>query len=109
MKRLLTVFIVLWLAQAVAFAAGATLNCKGTVVDEEGEPVIGASVVITGGRALATTDFDGKFDVKVPEGTASLTISYVGYEPKVAPAKADMGTIKLTPSTEALQDVVVTQ
>lgn len=109
MRRLLSVFIVLWLAQAVAFAAGATLNCKGTVVDEEGEPIIGASIVITGGRALATTDIDGDFDVKVPEGTASLTISYVGYEAKKVAVKADMGKIALKPSTEVLNDVVVTQ
>lgn len=109
MKRLLTVFIVLWLAQAVAFAAGATLNCKGTVVDEEGEPVIGAGIVITNGRALATTDIDGRFDVKVPVGTPTLTISYVGYEPAVVAAKADMGTIRLNPSNETLRDVVVTQ
>ena len=109
MKRFLSVFIVLWLAQAVAFAAGATLNCKGTVVDEEGEPVIGASVVITNGRALATTDIDGQFDVKVPEGTPSLTISYVGYDAATVAAKANMGTIKLVPSSEVLKDVVVTQ
>lgn len=109
MKRFLSVFIVLWLTQAIAFAAGAPVNCKGTVVDEEGEPVIGAGVVITGGRALGTTDIDGVFNVKVPEGTPSLTISYVGYEPATAAVKADMGTIRLNPSNEILKDVVVSQ
>ena len=78
MKRLLTVFIVLWLAQAVAFAAGATLNCKGTVVDEEGEPVIGAGVVITNGRALATTDLDGRVFTEEDIGEHTVTVTWNG-------------------------------
>ncbi|MDE6853661.1 MAG: carboxypeptidase-like regulatory domain-containing protein [Muribaculaceae bacterium] len=109
MRRLLSIFIVLWLAQAVAFAAGATLKCKGTVIDEESEPIIGASIVITGGKAVGTTDIDGNFAVTIPDGTRSLTFSYIGYEPKTVNARADMGTIKMVPSNEMLNDVVVKQ
>lgn len=101
--------LVVWLAQAIAFAAAATINCKGTVVDEAGEPIIGASVVITDGAALGTTDLDGRFDVRVPEGTPTLTISYVGYQSKTAAVRPQMGTIALQPSNEVLNDVVVTQ
>lgn len=97
------------LSQAIAWAAGGTLNCKGTVVDEEGEPIIGASVVITGGRALGTTDIDGEFEVKVPDNVKTLTISYVGYKNATTEAKSDMGTIKMEPSNEVLNDIVVTQ
>lgn len=109
MKRLISAFILLWLAQAIAFAAGAQITCKGTVVDEEGEPIIGASIVITGGRALATTDVEGDFSVKVPEGTRSLSISYVGYKTIQVTAKPQIGTVKMEPSNEILNDVVVTQ
>ena len=109
MKRLLSVFIVIWITGMLAIASGANIECRGTVVDEEGEPVIGASVVITGGAPLATTDLDGVFKAKVPEGTRSLTITYVGYKPAVVNVKPDMGTIKLQPSNEMLNDVVVTQ
>lgn len=109
MRRLLTLSLVLWLAQAIAFAAGGTISCKGTVVDEEGEPVIGASVVITNGKALTLTDVYGNFSVKVPESTKTLSISYVGYKTKIVDVKANMGTITLDPSTEMLNDVVVTQ
>lgn len=109
MRRLLTVFTVLWLAGAIAFAAGGTITCKGTVVDELGEPVIGASVVITKGSPLGTTDMDGKFTVKVPDNTQSLTISYVGYQSLNVKPQADMGVLKLKPSNEILNDVVVTQ
>lgn len=109
MKRLFSVFFVLWFGMVAAFAAGETLKCKGTVVDEEGEPIIGASIVITGGRALATTDIDGAFIASVPAGTKSLTISYVGYKSLEAAPRANMGTLHMQPSTEALKDVVVTQ
>ncbi len=109
MKRLLTVIMVLGLIHVAGWAAGTNINCHGTVIDEAGEPVIGASVVITGGAPLGTTDADGIFDVRVPEGTASLTISYVGYESRQLAPAADMGTITLEPSSEILRDVVVTQ
>ncbi len=109
MRRLLSVFLVLWLATAVAFAAGGTINCKGTVVDEEGEPIIGASIVITKGKALGVTDFNGEFNVKVPTDTRTITISYVGYESANLAVKANMGKIELKPSSELLNDVVVTQ
>lgn len=109
MRRLLTVFTVLWLAAMSAMAAGGITVCKGTVVDELDEPVIGASIVATGGKALGTTDIHGDFSVKVPDGTPSLTISYVGYRNATAPVRQQMGTIKLEPSNEVLNDVVVTQ
>lgn len=109
MRRLFLVITVLWIAQALAWAAGATINCKGTVVDEEGEPVIGASIVATGGDALGVTDIDGVFNVRVPEATRTLTISFVGCQTTEVPVKANMGTITLKPSTEILNDVVVTQ
>ena len=109
MRRLLSVFLVLWLAGVVAYAAGGTINCKGTVVDEEGEPIIGASIVVTDGKPLGVTDFNGTFAVKVPENARSLTFSYVGYSSLEATPKADMGTITLRPSNQMLNDVVVTQ
>ena len=51
----------------------------GTVTDEYGEPVIGASVVEKGNPQNGSiTDFDGNFNVKVSEGTP-IVISYIGY------------------------------
>ncbi len=93
---------------AAAMTAAARV-CKGTVVDETGEPIIGASVIVTDGQALGVTDIDGKFDVNAPDNAKTLTISFIGYETATAPAKAQMGTITLKPKTETLNDVVVTQ
>ncbi len=109
MRRLFSVFLVLLLAGAVAYAADGFINCKGTVIDEEGEPIIGAGIVVNKGRALGVTDFNGEFNVKVPSDVRKITFSYVGYTSRTVDVKADMGTIKLEPSKEMLNDVVVTQ
>jgi len=109
MKRLFSFFIVLWVAAMTSLVSAADLNCKGMVVDSDGEPVIGASITITGGKAVGTTDLDGKFDVKVPEGTKSLTITYVGTHPEQVRIARNMGTIVMKVESNMLADVIVTQ
>ena len=53
----------------------------GTVVDELGEPVIGATVKVDGDKSKGTvTDFDGNYKLTVPAG-AKVTITYIGYMP----------------------------
>ena len=99
----------LWVMGVYAYAAGGMMTCTGTVVDENNEPVVGASIVITNGKALGVTDVDGNFQVKVPDGTKTLTFSYVGYESRRENARPVMGIVKMEPSSELLNDVVVTQ
>lgn len=64
---------------------------KGVVVDETGEPVIGATVLIVGGNATqgTVTDFDGNFTLNAKPGT-KLKISYIGYEDMQVVAKDGM-------------------
>jgi len=78
----------------------------GTVVDENGDPVIGASVFEKGNaRNGAATDIDGKFSVKVKPGTM-LKVSYIGY--RTAEATAAQGMIfTLTPADALLDEVVI--
>ena len=78
----------------------------GTVVDENGDPVIGASVFEKGNaRNGAATDVDGKFSVKVKPGTM-LKVSYIGYH--TAEATAAQGMIfTLTPVDALLDEVVI--
>lgn len=108
MRRLFSVFAVIVVAHVFACVASA-LNCKGTVVDENGEPIIGASIVVTNGSPLGTTDVDGNFSVNVPSSAKSLTFSYVGCKSKELAPKANMGRITLETASEILADVVVTQ
>ena len=82
-------------------------SISGTVVDSQGEPIIGASVVIVGGKTVqgTVTDFDGNFTLKANPGT-QLKISYVGYKELIVKATANM---KITLEEEAtmLQGVEV--
>lgn len=80
----------------------------GKVLDENGEPLIGAGVFDKNNSAKGTvTDIDGKFILEVPSDTF-LEISFIGYETKIeaVDSRKDI-TVKLQPKTSTLDDVVV--
>ena len=78
----------------------------GTVTDDLGEPVIGASVVEKGNAQNGTiTNIDGQFTIKVNEGTP-LIISYIGYLTQEVKASRNM-TVVMKEDAQTLQDVVV--
>lgn len=84
--------------------AAAIIN--GTVFDENGLPIIGASIVQKGNTSNAvTTDVDGHFRIRVAEGTP-LLISYIGYKAVDIAAKNGM-TVKLDLDNELLDEVVI--
>jgi uncharacterized GH25 family protein len=58
----------------------------GTVVDDHGDPVIGATISVNG-KARSVTDLDGDFKVVAKPGM-KLTVSYIGFKPKTFTAKA---------------------
>ena len=89
MKQLLRVIMSLLLLMYCAGAMAQTLDVSGKVIDEQGEPVIGASVVQKGTSNGTVTDIDGNFTFKAPQG-ATLVVSYVGY--KNVEVKADEQT-----------------
>jgi TonB-linked SusC/RagA family outer membrane protein len=79
----------------------------GTVSDEKGESVIGASVVVKGTTNGITTDVDGNFSLNVPEN-AVLQVSYVGYLTQEIPVGNQTSlSITLAEDTQALDEVVV--
>ena len=98
--------LLLFLVMALA-TLGVNAQINGTVLDENNEPVIGASVVQQNNpKNGVATDFDGHFTLNVPAGT-KIKVTYVGYEEAVVAAKAGM-TIVLSPKGEMLNEVVVT-
>ncbi len=102
-KKLTMILVCLFLSLGMAFAQ---TKITGTVVSQDdGEPVIGASVFIQGTKTGTVTDGDGTFSLNVP-ANKKLTISYVGMETESVPAKPGMKVV-LKPST-SLQEVVVT-
>lgn len=79
----------------------------GTVLDENGEPVIGATVSVKGTNLVTVTDIDGRFELKVPNGSI-LSVSYLGYTTAEVPATGENLTISLKPDERQLAEVVVT-
>ncbi|MBO4665308.1 MAG: SusC/RagA family TonB-linked outer membrane protein, partial [Paludibacteraceae bacterium] len=80
-------------------------DVTGLVVDENGEPVIGASILIEGTTTGTITDFDGNFTIGASEGQ-NLVISYMGYVTQTLPAKNSMN-VALQPDTKVIDEVVV--
>lgn len=79
----------------------------GRVLDENGEPVIGATVTVKGTSTATVTDIDGNFSLKVPNGS-TLVVSYLGYASKEIAATGTGLTVNLSQDTEMLKEVVVT-
>lgn len=92
-------------AATVAQDDGKTVG--GTVLDENGEPVIGATVTVKGTNLVTVTDIDGRFELKVPNGSI-LSVSYLGYTTAEVPATGENLTISLKPDERQLAEVVVT-
>lgn len=85
-----------------------TKRITGTVVDQAGEPVIGANVVIKGTTLGSITDMDGKFVIEDVPSNGVLVISYIGYKSEEIPMGNQTSfTIKLHEDSERLDDVVV--
>ena len=99
--------LALTLVLACAFPALAQqITVTGTVYEPEGEPAIGASVVVEGQTQGVVTDFDGNYAIKVdPDG--SLVFSYIGCEPQtVAVQGRTVIDVHLATNAVALQEVV---
>lgn len=83
--------------------------CKGTVVDSNGEPIVGASVfaVSNGHKKGSVTDLDGNFEIDGIASGSSLTISYVGYKTQQVTWSGKDLKVTLQESSEMLDNVVV--
>ncbi len=84
------------------------LQISGTVVDPDGIPLAGASIVVKGTTNGAQTDFDGKFSLQVADSDAILQVSYVGFKAKEIPVgNQTQISIVLEEDTSQLDEVVV--
>lgn len=106
MKKL-TIFLIAVMTCLGIYAQDVTVT--GTVVaSTDGEPLIGATVMVKGSSTGTATDIDGKFTIQAKKGS-SLLVSYVGYKSQEVKVNGTMTDVKvsLLEDSEMLDDVVV--
>ena len=102
--RLMCIAIAFWVAAGfTAFA-----DVKGTVLDREGEPVVGATVLVKGTQKGTAADLDGNFTLTGVDANATIMVSAVGYTPQEIALKGRTNiTVTLVEDSKVLDDVVV--
>lgn len=87
------------------------IDIKGRVVNELGEPIAGASVIVRGTKKGATTDDNGAFEIKGIEENAVLVIRFIGFQSQELPVSNErnfLHRITLRQTVASLKDIVVT-
>ena len=102
LKRILLSLVLM----VVSMATYAQQEVSGTVLDPDGEPIIGATVMVKGTNNGTVTDFDGNYTLKVAPGTP-ITITYIGYKTIETTAQAGQ-KLTMEDSAKELAEVVVT-
>jgi TonB-linked SusC/RagA family outer membrane protein len=102
-KRVMTLLSTLALGTTMMWAQS---RVSGTILTSDGDPVVGASVVVVGTKTGTVTDVDGHYQMSIPVGS-TLRISYLGMKPKTVKAKENQ-TVYLDQDNTMLNDVVVT-
>ena len=93
------------LVSIITFAQGVTV--KGTVLDENKEALIGATIQVKGENNGVAADLDGNFTLKVKKN-ATLVVSYIGYlTQEVRLQGKTQITVQLTPDSKTLDEVIV--
>ena len=104
-KRLTMILACLFLSLGMALAQTAV---TGTVVSQEdGQPIIGATVRVVGASARAVTDADGKFSISMPAGHNKLKVTYVGMVDQDVTVKGNSVRVVLVPDQTNLDEVMV--
>ena len=81
---------------------------KGRVTDEKGDPIIGAAVQVKGTSVGTVTDENGQYSLQVPDGNATLIVSFIGYlRQEVAIGTRTQLDIQLNEDSKNLEEVVV--
>lgn len=105
MKRVMLILSCLFIS--IGFITAQTTRVTGVVVDNVGEPVISASVVVKGTTVGVSTDLDGNFSINVPEGKNTLVFSLIGMKTVEVKISQNMRVV-MENDEHILGDVVVT-
>lgn len=88
-------------------AANGTHKITGRVVDNNGEPIIGASVIEQGTKNGAVTDIDGNFTINTSKESPTLSVTYIGFIPQHVKADGSSMKIRLHEDAQNLNEIVV--
>ena len=99
---LLTCFLI-----SMGLAIAQNKQVSGTVVDDTGEPIVGASVIAKGNATVGTvTDLNGRFSFTVPSSVTTLVVKYLGMRDQEVAASTDV-QVMLEPDSKTLSEVVI--
>lgn len=95
------------LSEIISMPAQKTIT--GKVIDETGETIIGANVVVKGTTNGAVTDMDGQFHLAVNDYPVTLTVSYIGYETQTVKVSSSKSiVITMQSDNQVMDEVIVT-
>lgn len=93
---------------STAFAQNGERRITGTVTDDLNEPLIGASILVTGTSTGAITDFNGNFSLQLPVGRTEIQVSYIGYVTQnLRVGSSNVLNVRLRTDALTLSDIVV--
>ncbi len=93
---------------APAKKQGERRKITGSILDENGEPMVGVTVRVKGTNAVATTDFDGNYSIVTDAANPVVTASYIGYNPAEVKPAGETADMKMNLEATSLDEVVVT-
>lgn len=104
-RSIVLTLIFMLLSSGIVWAQSKQIS--GTVKDNTGEPIIGASIMVEGTTIGTTSDFDGNYALEVPPSGKNLVVSYIGMKPATVAIKGTKINVTLQEDTKALDEVVV--
>jgi TonB-linked SusC/RagA family outer membrane protein len=104
LSKMILACMLMLIASVASFAQSTKVT--GTVTDEKGEPIIGASILVKGSSTGTITDIDGNFTVNAP-AKAKLVVSYIGYVKQEVAVTGNKMKVSLKEDAKTLDEVVV--
>lgn len=103
---LMALFAIMFCSINFVYSQNNSIDVRGTVVDENDTPIIGAQIYVIGGTTGTVTDLDGAFELKVDKDS-DMAVAYIGYTTYNFLATSDIQKITLNSETTHLEDLVV--
>lgn len=87
--------------------SNAVRNVSGKVLDQDGEPLPGATIIVKGTTIGTVTDLEGNYSLTLPNGATHLDVSYIGFSSKEVAITSESLNIRMDPDMTELEEVVV--